>query len=126
MPVADIPADSRSLLYDTGNDKSADTGTDYPCTACRILGIGGCRNGNLSGNCGEHTGEIVIGVIGGRCPYSTVKGYGNRIQNRIEGIGYNNVVVYSSSRVAGVLDNKGVGELAIFRNGGRRQGFADA
>ena len=113
-------------LYGTGDDKSTDAGLNRVGTGNRILGIGGCRNGNLSGNCGEHTGEIVIGVIGGRCPYSTVKGYGNRIQNRIEGIGYNNVVVYSSSRVAGVLDNKGVGELSIFRNGGRRQGFADA
>ena len=82
MPVIDIPADSRNLLYDTGNDKSADTGTDYPCTACRILGIGGCRNRNPACYTAEGTACFIIRILCPFCPAGSVKGNGEIAENR--------------------------------------------
>ena len=96
-----------------------------PCAGGRILSVGSRRYGNLAGHSGKGAGEIVVGVMVCGIPGRSVKGHRNRVQNRVEGVGNSYIVRRHCSRIPQILNDKGVGDLAVLSDCGGREGFAD-
>lgn len=114
----------KKVLYRSGYSKSTCPRIDNQCTGCGIPCVGCRRDGYLSGNGCEQSGCLIVGVVGRFCPCSAVEGDGDILEYRKKSISEHNTICFSCLRVAGILYDKGVGELTVFCDCGRRERFA--
>ena len=97
----------------TGYGQKGGAGDDRPGAGDRILRVGGGRYRDGLRRRGEDAGRFVVGVIGDG---SAVVEDGNIGQDGIKGIGQHDIVGCFGC-AAGVLNEEGVGQPPVFRNG---------
>ena len=114
-----------TALHGAGNAQDRRPGPHGP-GAVGLLGIHGRRDRDLPRQRPEHAGGGIIGVVDTLAPDLAVKGHSDGAELRIEGIRQHHVVRGSGSQAPGIFDDKGVGQLPVFRNHAGAQGLADA
>lgn len=73
----------------------------------------------------ENAGRGVVGVVRALRPCRAVVGDGDVAENGGERVGDDNIARRRRFGIAGVGNDERVGDLAVFRNGRRREGLAD-
>ena len=72
------------VLNGSGNHQGGNAGVDGIGTGNGILSIGGGGNYDLTGDCGEQTGGLVVVVLHALNPGSTVESDSEGCQNGVE------------------------------------------
>ena len=109
----------------SGDGEGGGAGSGGIGSGDRVPGDGGGRDGDEGGRCGELARGLVVIVLDALGPGDTVEADSQIRQDRVKGIGDDGVVCGYQGFGAEVLDQEGVGHLAVAQDLGGGDGFGD-